>query len=34
MKIIIIRHYGLAFHSNKNAKLVATGIIHHIVLLK
>lgn len=34
MQIIVIRHNGYPFHNNENAVLVATGSVHHIVLLK
>jgi hypothetical protein len=34
MKIIIIRHYGYGFQNSDGAVLLATGITHHIVLLK
>lgn len=34
MKMIVIRHNGYPFRSNENAVLLATGAIHHIVLLK
>jgi len=34
MKIIIIRHYGQQFIDNENVMLVASGILHHIVMLK
>lgn len=34
MEIVAIRHYGHPFISNEHAVLVATGILHHIVLLK
>lgn len=34
MQILIIRHYGASFRDNENAVLLATGIWHHIVLLK
>ena len=33
MKIEVIRHYGVPFINNANAKLIATGITHHIVLI-
>ncbi len=31
MKIEVIRHYGVPFINN--ARLIATGITHHIVLI-
>ena len=31
MRIEIIRHYGVPFVNN--AKLIATGVTHHIVLV-
>lgn len=34
MKIIVIEHNGYPFFNNENAVLLATGIRHHIVLLK
>jgi hypothetical protein len=34
MKIIKIRHYGLPFVNSACAVLLATGCLHHIVLLK
>jgi len=34
MKIIVIRHYGIPFRNNANAVLIATGLFHHIILLK
>ena len=34
MMIIQIRHHGLPFVNNANAVLLATGILHHYVLLK
>ena len=33
MKIEVIRHYGVPFINNATAKLIATGITHHIVLI-
>jgi len=32
-KIIYIQHFGFAFSNNSNATLIATGKIHHIVML-
>jgi hypothetical protein len=32
--IILIKHYGLPFVGNKHAVLLATGVIHHIVLVR
>ncbi len=32
--IVGIRHYGVAFKNNATAVLVATGMFHHIVLIK
>lgn len=34
MQIIVIQHNGYPFHNNETAVLVATGSVHHIVLLK
>lgn len=34
MTIILIRHHGYPFINNENAVLVATGITHHIALIK
>jgi hypothetical protein len=34
MQIIVIRHYGHPFANNATATLLATGVMHHIVLLK
>ena len=34
MKIIVIQHNGYPFHNNGMAVLIATGSVHHIVLLK
>jgi hypothetical protein len=34
MKIIVIRHFGYGFQNSDRAVLLATGIMHHIVLLK
>lgn len=34
MKIIVIAHFGHPFRSNENAVLLATGSVHHIVLLR
>lgn len=34
MQIILIRHYGIPFKNNANAVLLATGAVHHILLLK
>jgi hypothetical protein len=34
MQILIIRHYGAGFRNSDCAVLLATGIWHHIVLLK
>lgn len=34
MKIIMIRHYGYPFQNNEHAVLLASGTLHHIVLLK
>lgn len=34
MQIIVIRHYGFGFSNSDCAVLLATGIWHHIVLLK
>lgn len=33
-KIVAIRHNGIPFVSNKNARLILTGIMHHYILLK
>jgi hypothetical protein len=33
MRIEIIRHYGAPFINSTHAKLLATGIAHHIVLI-
>lgn len=33
MRIEVIRHYGVPFVNNVNAKLIATGVAHHIVLV-
>lgn len=33
MRIEIIRHNGVAFVPNEHARLIATGITHHIVLI-
>lgn len=32
--IIVIRHYGLPFIGNEHATLLATGMFHHIVLMR
>ena len=32
--VIRIEHFGAAFISNANAVLLATGAVHHIVLLR
>ena len=32
--IVVFEHFGFAFQNNANAVLTATGIKHHIVLLK
>lgn len=32
-KIIRIEHFGCAFISNENARLLVTGIHHHWILL-
>jgi hypothetical protein len=32
--IILIRHYGYGFTNSACAVLLATGTLHHIVLLK
>jgi hypothetical protein len=34
MQIIVIRHYGYAFRNSDCAVLLASGMLHHIVLLK
>ena len=34
MRIIVIAHNGYPFRNNEHAVLIATGITHHIVLLK
>ena len=34
MRLIVIKHNGYPFFNNENAVLIATGITHHIVLLK
>ena len=34
MRIIVIVHNGYPFRNNEHAVLIATGITHHIVLLK
>jgi len=34
MQIIKIRHYGVPFVNSDCAVLLATGVLHHIVLLK
>jgi hypothetical protein len=31
--IVCIQHFGFAFSNNSNATLIATGKIHHIVML-
>lgn len=33
MRIITIKHNNLPFESNEWALLLATGVIHHIILL-
>jgi len=33
-KIILIEHFGVPFISNDIAMLIATGVKHHIVLLR
>lgn len=32
--VLFIRHYGAPFVSNENAVLIATGMFHHIVLVR
>ncbi len=32
-RVIMIKHNGIPFRSNANARLLATGMFHHIVLL-
>ena len=32
--VITIRHFGHPFHSNQTAILIATGMFHHIVLIR
>lgn len=34
MKIVVIRHFGVPFLNNETAVLLATGVAHHIVLIK
>lgn len=34
MKIVVIRHFGVPFHNNETAVLLATGATPHIVLIK
>ena len=34
MRVILIRHYGYPFKSSMECVLLATGAIHHIVLMK
>lgn len=34
MRILVIEHFGHGFQNNAHAVLIATGIRHHIVLLK
>ena len=34
MKIVVIRHFGVPFSNNETAVLLATGVTHHIVLIK
>lgn len=34
MQIIVIAHNGYVFHNTEHAVLIATGITHHIILLK
>jgi len=34
VKVLVIRHFGVPFFSNANAVLVATGVLHHIVLVR
>ena len=34
MKIVVIRHFGVPFHNNETAVLLATGVTHHIVRIK
>lgn len=33
MKLLVIEHHGVPFQSNNNARLLFTGITHHIVLI-
>jgi hypothetical protein len=33
MRLIVIRHFGYPFFSSKGAVLVATGSLHHLVLV-
>jgi hypothetical protein len=33
MKIEVIRHYGVPFINNANARRLATGNTHHIVVI-
>lgn len=32
--VLYIRHYGIPFISNEHAVLIATGMFHHIVLVR
>jgi hypothetical protein len=32
--VVVIRHYGLPFTSDENALLVATGMFHHIIIIR
>lgn len=34
MGIVVIRHFGVPFQNNETAVLLATGVTHHIVLIK
>ena len=34
MQVILIRHYGYPFQNSDCAVLLASGTLHHIVLLK
>lgn len=34
MRILVIEHFGIAFQNSACTVLLATGIKHHIVLLK
>jgi hypothetical protein len=34
MNLLVIRHFGLPFFNSPDAVLLATGALHHLVLLK